>query len=175
VRKCFEFLDNFWPRMLKVVFEDSVTVGGACAGIGLCPEGKTANQVRGHNKKDAKKFFLGSATPCASPPTRPSIFTDYSFLDPPPVNWDDRYLLANAMASDFTLAILSERIIVFFYYGSLHALIRLGVSPPSFLYHHPDTLPDLVWRPICSQMKINDKYTRQKPRLKGQWPPQGNG
>jgi hypothetical protein len=36
--------------------------------------------------------FLGSATPCASPPPWPSI------------NQDDRQLLANSMASDFSVA-----------------------------------------------------------------------
>jgi hypothetical protein len=43
--------------------------------------------------------FFGSATPCASPPPRPS----YSFIVHHPVNRDDRHLLARAMASDFTV------------------------------------------------------------------------
>jgi hypothetical protein len=53
-------------------------------------------------------FFWGggSATPCAFPPPRPSIFSDYLFSKPP----------CYAMASDFsvTLQLLSKRIIVFF-------------------------------------------------------------
>jgi hypothetical protein len=45
-----------------------------------------------------------SAIPCAFPPPRPSIFSDYSFLVYHPVNRDDRHLLAHAMASGFTVA-----------------------------------------------------------------------
>jgi hypothetical protein len=48
--------------------------------------------------------FIWSATSCASPPPRLSIFSNYSFLVHLPVNWDDRNLLAHAMASDFTVA-----------------------------------------------------------------------
>jgi hypothetical protein len=48
--------------------------------------------------------FLGSATPCASTPPWPSIFSDYSFWFHHPVNQDDRHLLAHAMASDFSVA-----------------------------------------------------------------------
>jgi hypothetical protein len=55
-------------------------------------------------KKYCKPNFLGgSATPCASPPP-PSIFSDYSFWVHHLVNWDDRHLLAHAMASDFSVA-----------------------------------------------------------------------
>jgi hypothetical protein len=39
-------------------------------------------------------FLVGSAFPCASPPPRPSIFFNYSFLALHPINWDDRHLLA---------------------------------------------------------------------------------
>jgi hypothetical protein len=53
-------------------------------------------------KTGALKVFL-SATPCASPPPWPSIFSDNSFCVHPPVNWDDRHLLAQAMASDFSV------------------------------------------------------------------------
>jgi hypothetical protein len=48
-------------------------------------------------------YFLwggGSVTPCASPPLRPSIFSD-SCLVHHLVNRDDRHVLAHAMASDF--------------------------------------------------------------------------
>jgi hypothetical protein len=43
--------------------------------------------------------FFGSATPCASPPPWPPIFSDYSFWVHHLVNQDDRQLLAHAMAS----------------------------------------------------------------------------
>jgi hypothetical protein len=58
------------------------------------------------------------ATPCASPPPRPSIFSNYFFLVVHhPVNWDDRHLLAHAMASDFTVARqVSQREQLFFRY-----------------------------------------------------------
>jgi hypothetical protein len=48
------------------------------------------------------------------------------------VNRDDRHLLAHATASDFSVAwqCLSKRTIDFL--AKIHALIRLGVSPPSF-------------------------------------------
>jgi hypothetical protein len=45
-----------------------------------------------------------SATPCASPPPWPTIFSDYSFRVHHLVNRDDRQLLAHAMASDFSVA-----------------------------------------------------------------------
>jgi hypothetical protein len=45
--------------------------------------------------------FLGGG---ASPPPWHYIFSNYSFLVPHPVNRDDQYLLARAMASDFTVA-----------------------------------------------------------------------
>jgi hypothetical protein len=81
----------------------------------------------------AAKLFFGSATPCASPPPRPSIFSDYSFRAHHLVNQDDRHLLAQAMASDFSAAwqCLSKITIVFLLRIKLHALIRLGVSLPS--------------------------------------------
>jgi hypothetical protein len=48
-------------------------------------------------------FFCGSATPCASPPPLPSIFSNYSFQVQYLVNQDDRQFLALAMASDFSV------------------------------------------------------------------------
>jgi hypothetical protein len=48
--------------------------------------------------------FCVSATSCASPKPRPSIFTDYSFWVHHLVNWDDQQFLAHAMASDFSVA-----------------------------------------------------------------------
>jgi hypothetical protein len=48
--------------------------------------------------------FLGSATPCASPPPWPFIFFRLFFLVHRLVNRDDRHLLTNAMASDFSVA-----------------------------------------------------------------------
>jgi hypothetical protein len=64
----------------------------------------------------------------------PPFFSDYSFWVHHLVNWDDQHLLANAMASDFSVAwqCLSKRTIGFSLWIKLHALIRLGVSPPSF-------------------------------------------
>jgi hypothetical protein len=58
-------------------------------------------------------LFFGSATPCASPPPWPSIFSNYSFWVHHLVNQDDRQLLAHAMASDFSVAwqCLSKRTI----------------------------------------------------------------
>jgi hypothetical protein len=56
-------------------------------------------------KKEEIDFFFwggGSATPCASPPPRLSIFSDNSFSVHHPVSRDDRHLLARAMASDFS-------------------------------------------------------------------------
>jgi hypothetical protein len=71
-----------------------------------------------------KWTFFGSATPCASPPPRPSIFSDYSFWVHHLLNRDDRHLLlANAMASDFSIKwqCLSKRKIVFSLRIKLHA------------------------------------------------------
>jgi hypothetical protein len=71
-------------------------------------------------------FFGGGAslTPCASPPPWPSIFSDYSFWVHHLVNRDDWHLLANAMASDFSVAwqCLSKRTIVFLLRIKLHSL-----------------------------------------------------
>jgi hypothetical protein len=66
----------------------------------------------------------GSATPCASPPPCPSIFSNYSFWVHHPVNRDDRHLLAFAMASDFSAAwqFLLKRIIDFLLHIKLHTL-----------------------------------------------------
>jgi hypothetical protein len=62
-------------------------------------------------------------------------FSDYTFWVHHLVNWDDRHLLAHAMASDFSVAwqCLSKRTIGFLLRIKLHALIRLGVSPPSLI------------------------------------------
>jgi hypothetical protein len=49
-------------------------------------------------------FVCVSATPYASPPPRPSIFSDYSFWAHHLANPDDRHLFAHAMASDFSVA-----------------------------------------------------------------------
>jgi hypothetical protein len=59
--------------------------------------------------------FFWSATPCASPPPRTSIFSNYSFWVHHLVNQDDRHILANAMALDFSVAwqCLSKRTIGF--------------------------------------------------------------
>jgi hypothetical protein len=40
-----------------------------------------------------ERLFFGLPTPCSSPPPRPSILSNYSFLVYHPVNQDDRYLL----------------------------------------------------------------------------------
>jgi hypothetical protein len=70
-------------------------------------------------------FFFGSATPCASPPPRPSIFSDYYFWVHHLVNGDERHLLAHAMASDFSVPqqCLSKRTIGFLLRVKAHALI----------------------------------------------------
>jgi hypothetical protein len=66
-----------------------------------------------HRKKTLIEFFfLGGgqlplvplATPCASPPPRPSNFSDYFLWVHHLVNPDDRHLFAHAMASDFSVA-----------------------------------------------------------------------
>jgi hypothetical protein len=48
-------------------------------------------------------ILIWSATPCAFPPPRPSIFSDDSFLVHRSVNQDDWHLLSHAMASDPTV------------------------------------------------------------------------
>jgi hypothetical protein len=62
------------------------------------------------------------------------IFFEYSFRVHHLVYQDDQQLLAHAMASDFSVAwqCLSKRTIGFLLRIKLHALILLGVSPPSF-------------------------------------------
>jgi hypothetical protein len=61
-------------------------------------------------------FWLGPATPCASPPPRPYIFPIVLLLSITLLNvkWYDRHLLANAITSDFK--VFSKR--TFFCYGS---------------------------------------------------------
>jgi hypothetical protein len=65
-------------------------------------------------------FFFWSATPCASPPAWPSIFSDYSFWVHHLFNQYDWHLLAHAISTDFSTArqCLSKRTNVFFCYGS---------------------------------------------------------
>jgi hypothetical protein len=60
-------------------------------------------------------------------------FSDYSFLVHHPVNRDGLQLLAHAMASDFTATrqFSQREHLVFSLWIKLHALIRLGVSPPT--------------------------------------------
>jgi hypothetical protein len=58
-------------------------------------------------------IFLGPATPCASPPPRPSTISDYYLLVHHHVNRDDRHLLAHVMASDFTAARQYSQIEIF--------------------------------------------------------------
>jgi hypothetical protein len=67
-------------------------------------------------------FVLGSATPCASPPPRPAIFSNCSFWIHHLVNRNDHHLLAHAMASDFSVTwqFLSKRIIGFSLRIKLH-------------------------------------------------------
>jgi hypothetical protein len=48
-------------------------------------------------------LFGGSATPCASPPPQPTIFSNYSILAYRPVNRDDWHLFAHPVTSDFTV------------------------------------------------------------------------
>ena len=43
VTKCFDFVEKFWPRMLKVVVEDSATVSGICQIMGFCETKKVLN------------------------------------------------------------------------------------------------------------------------------------
>jgi hypothetical protein len=82
-------------------------------------------------------IFLGPATPCASPPPRPSTISDYYLLVHHHVNRDDRHLLGHAIASDFTVARQYSQIENFFVLGiKLRTLIWLGVSLPS--------LPDFI-------------------------------
>jgi hypothetical protein len=61
-------------------------------------------------------------------------FSDYSFGVHQPVNQADRHLLADAMTSDFSVALqcLLKRTIGFSLQIKLGALIRLGASQPSF-------------------------------------------
>jgi hypothetical protein len=82
-------------------------------------------------------FFLGGGGQwplvpllLLSPPFFPIILFWVHHL----VHQDDRQLLAYAMASDFSVAwqCLSKRTIGFLLWIKLHALIRQGVSPPSF-------------------------------------------
>jgi hypothetical protein len=49
-------------------------------------------------------LFLAAMFFGASPPPRPSIFSDYSFRVRHLVNRDDRHLLAHAVASDLTVS-----------------------------------------------------------------------
>jgi hypothetical protein len=80
-------------------------------------------------------FFCGTATPCASPPPRPS----HSFRIHHLVNRDDWHLLAHAMTSDFSVAwqFLSKRTIGFSLRIKLHATdgkVFLGRQILSLIY-----------------------------------------
>jgi hypothetical protein len=58
-------------------------------------------------KASVRCFFVGGGGQRPLVPLlfrSPPIFSDYSFLVHRPDNWDDRHLLANAMASDFSAA-----------------------------------------------------------------------
>jgi hypothetical protein len=84
--------------------------------------------------------FFGSATPCASPPPRQSIFSNYSYWVHHLVNRDDQHPLAHAMASDFsvTCQCLSKRTIGF-HYGSNYLPLSDEESP------RPVALIDSSW------------------------------
>jgi hypothetical protein len=83
-----------------------------------------------------QKFFFGQWPPCTSPPPRPSIFFRLFFSVHHLVNRDDRHLLAHAMCNGLWLlscmaVSLKENNCFFPLRIKLHALIQLGVSPPS--------------------------------------------
>jgi hypothetical protein len=73
-------------------------------------------------------FFLVSDPLCLSY-TSALHFSNYSFWVRHPVNWDDRHLLAHAMASDFLVAwqCLSKRTIGFSLWIKFHTLIVLKI------------------------------------------------
>jgi hypothetical protein len=77
-----------------------------CGSVNFDMAGFMHNVVLADVANPGKALFpaFWSATPCASPPPRPSIFSHYSFLVHRPTYQNDRHLLAHAMASDFTLA-----------------------------------------------------------------------
>jgi hypothetical protein len=81
-------------------------------------------------------FFLGggSATPCAFPPPRPSIFSNYSFWFTTSLTGMTGVSLHMQWPRTSQLhGSVSQREQLFFLVRiKLHALIRLGVSPPSF-------------------------------------------
>jgi hypothetical protein len=64
------------------------------------------------NHRSWGRCFLGSATPCASPPPWPSIFSYYSFLVHHLVNWDDRHLLAHAHGQRLLTCLLWVKIYI---------------------------------------------------------------
>jgi hypothetical protein len=66
--------------------------------------------------------FFGSATPCASPPPWPSIFSNYFWGAHHLVSQDDRHLLGHAMASDISVAGRATRLGEFSPIGSLFTL-----------------------------------------------------
>jgi hypothetical protein len=106
---------HFWRGLELVIFRSE---GGRMTTVPHC--GYNIHTYVAHS-------FLGgwgSATLCASPPPRSSIFSNYSFWGNHLVNRDDRHLLAHAMSSDvsFTWQCLSKRTIVFLLRIKLHAL-----------------------------------------------------
>jgi hypothetical protein len=73
-------------------------------------------------------------------------FSNFSFWVHHLVNWDDRHLLAHAMASDFSVAwlCLSKRTNVFLLRIKLHALLLQSIS----LWYWP------VWQDSTSRTLI---------------------
>jgi hypothetical protein len=133
----------FTPTGVNTLYILLRRMKGRTNGLHPRPRGQGSPLVEtsslGANSFCSKLFFFwggGSATPCASPPPWPSIFSDYSFWVHHRVNQYDRQLLAHALPSDFLVArqYLSNRTIGFLLRIKLHALIRLGVSPPSSFY-----------------------------------------
>jgi hypothetical protein len=57
--------------------------------------------------------FVWSTTTYASPPPGPQFFPNILFLSTTLYNWDDRHLLACAMASDFSVAWQSWAIVFY--------------------------------------------------------------
>jgi hypothetical protein len=87
----------------------------------------TTNALAYFNAGVVVAYFLGwgVSNPLRLSSSSALHFSDYSFWVHHLVNRDDRQLLANAMASDFSVAwqCLSKRTIVFFVMDKLHALV----------------------------------------------------
>jgi hypothetical protein len=108
-------------------------------------------------------FFWGggAATPYASPPRQPSIFSDYSFCVHHPVNRDDQHLLARAMASDFSVTWKC------FYFLFFMPSFSSGCTHMYWVYRWKSILGLWVWKPIsnCSHWCYLWK-TRRKMKLR---------